>query len=521
MIYLNDDFESGETIFYEDEDNMEILKPVSCTGVIFNHDLEHEGEVITKGTKYILRTDIMFYRINYLEQDDDYTKSEEWIKSEGLYKKSVILQNEGKPKESTEAYLEAQTIMTKHKTYKSPINRNFAKCIIGNTQRLSILTNILNYLIIIPHELEDYNYSNDPYEEDHCKCEIKVSSELFKSHLETLLNYRLITRSWDQYITSNTIWRRLIENKWGMESINIEKFPNDRRLFEIYKLRTFLKIRTNPLLIIDFGFNHVRYMFNNKVRTYLKEENTFLNDYRHNTAGICNSTYYEHFGHRWGWDSGFEYWIGDSPIQRYTSNNSIDYSENSNVQKIWLGEVFNLKAATSLINELDYMVYYTQDIHALISLPYYIIAPSNNQSLLKADFIGINVKALIPREIIVFNNYEIDTGILIYFDGECGSLTLLDMGMLVERLCIRIYESEQNLKAIIKEQVKKIKDKKFYVNELIMLSEDKENALAILEMLKEFNFKVTQDNFYKLFECFNQTLSQRLFYEDIMSYFEI
>jgi hypothetical protein len=67
---------------------MEIPKPVSCTGVIFNHDVEHEGEVITNGTKYILRTDIMFYRINYLEQDDDYTKTEEWIKPETLYRKS-------------------------------------------------------------------------------------------------------------------------------------------------------------------------------------------------------------------------------------------------------------------------------------------------------------------------------------------------------------------------------------------------------------------------------------------------
>jgi hypothetical protein len=262
-------------------------------------------------------------------------------------------------------------------------------------------------------------------------------------------------------------------------------------------------------------------MYNNKVRTYLKEENTFLNDYRHNSAGICNSTLYENYGRKWEWDSGFRCWISDSPIQRFTSDYSIDYSENSNVHKIWLDKVFNLKAATSFINELHYMVYYMQDTQALISLPYYLKAHSNNQSLLKADFIGISVKALTPREIIVFNNYEIDTGILIYFDGECGSLTLLDKGLLVEKLCIRIYESDENLKAKIKEQVRKIKDEKFYVNELIMLSEDKENAFAILEMLKEFNFKVIHDSFYKLFECFNQTLSQWLFYEDIMSYFEI
>ena len=55
MIYLNDDFEGGETVFT----NVKI-KPRKGTALIFLHDLEHEGSQLLKGQKYVLRTDIMY-----------------------------------------------------------------------------------------------------------------------------------------------------------------------------------------------------------------------------------------------------------------------------------------------------------------------------------------------------------------------------------------------------------------------------------------------------------------------------
>ena len=58
MIYLNDDFEGGKTTFNEFE-----INPKKGTALIFLHDLKHEGQSITSGTKYVLRSDIM-YRIN-------------------------------------------------------------------------------------------------------------------------------------------------------------------------------------------------------------------------------------------------------------------------------------------------------------------------------------------------------------------------------------------------------------------------------------------------------------------------
>lgn len=55
MIYLNDNYEGGDTAFH----NLTI-RPRQGTALIFYHDLEHEGSSVRQGTKYVLRTDIMF-----------------------------------------------------------------------------------------------------------------------------------------------------------------------------------------------------------------------------------------------------------------------------------------------------------------------------------------------------------------------------------------------------------------------------------------------------------------------------
>ena len=55
MIYLNDDFDGGATAFKGIE-----VKPKTGDGLIFSQELYHAGLPITKGRKYILRTDIMY-----------------------------------------------------------------------------------------------------------------------------------------------------------------------------------------------------------------------------------------------------------------------------------------------------------------------------------------------------------------------------------------------------------------------------------------------------------------------------
>lgn len=57
MIYLNDDFTGGETMFLKRE---KIIAPKRGTALLFTHHQWHTGLKVKSGCKYILRTDVMF-----------------------------------------------------------------------------------------------------------------------------------------------------------------------------------------------------------------------------------------------------------------------------------------------------------------------------------------------------------------------------------------------------------------------------------------------------------------------------
>ena len=60
-IFLNDDFEGGETVFYEnDKKTISLLcKPKTGSGSFFYSQQWHEGAKLLSGYKYLLRTDLM------------------------------------------------------------------------------------------------------------------------------------------------------------------------------------------------------------------------------------------------------------------------------------------------------------------------------------------------------------------------------------------------------------------------------------------------------------------------------
>lgn len=59
MLYLNDDFAGGETLF-PDEDLL--ITPTRGAALIFPHSRWHGGQVVTRGRKVVLRTDVMLPR---------------------------------------------------------------------------------------------------------------------------------------------------------------------------------------------------------------------------------------------------------------------------------------------------------------------------------------------------------------------------------------------------------------------------------------------------------------------------
>ncbi|WP_299764554.1 2OG-Fe(II) oxygenase [uncultured Dokdonia sp.] len=62
LLYLNDDFDGGFTEFYTNKSDTtpsKIVAPKKGKLLVFDHAIWHKGSVVTKGNKYILRSDII------------------------------------------------------------------------------------------------------------------------------------------------------------------------------------------------------------------------------------------------------------------------------------------------------------------------------------------------------------------------------------------------------------------------------------------------------------------------------
>ena len=55
LVYLNEDFDGGATDFREFA-----VTPRTGDALLFIHDTWHEGQAVTRGTKYVLRSDVMY-----------------------------------------------------------------------------------------------------------------------------------------------------------------------------------------------------------------------------------------------------------------------------------------------------------------------------------------------------------------------------------------------------------------------------------------------------------------------------
>jgi Rps23 Pro-64 3,4-dihydroxylase Tpa1-like proline 4-hydroxylase len=114
MLYLNDDFEGGETVFYlESLKNIfnldELfttisLKPTIGMCLIFNQNILHEGLTVNTGLKYFIRTDILYIKtksyvdenltdaqrnaLEYYEQGVEFERNDKHEMAISMYKKA-------------------------------------------------------------------------------------------------------------------------------------------------------------------------------------------------------------------------------------------------------------------------------------------------------------------------------------------------------------------------------------------------------------------------------------------------
>lgn len=66
LVYLNDDYEGGATVFSEYKfhdgqrsDEIVTVAPKIGKALLFQHHLWHEGEEVIRGRKYVMRTDVL------------------------------------------------------------------------------------------------------------------------------------------------------------------------------------------------------------------------------------------------------------------------------------------------------------------------------------------------------------------------------------------------------------------------------------------------------------------------------
>ena len=66
LVYLNDDYEGGQTSFIfpravdgQRVEDVTTIHPKTGTALLFRHALLHEGTEVTRGQKYVLRTDVL------------------------------------------------------------------------------------------------------------------------------------------------------------------------------------------------------------------------------------------------------------------------------------------------------------------------------------------------------------------------------------------------------------------------------------------------------------------------------
>jgi 2OG-Fe(II) oxygenase superfamily len=77
MVYLNDGFVGGETAFKlgrlgktNGEETLRVF-PVAGTALLFRHDVLHTGAMVLQGTKYVMRSDVMFRHPSQMAKPKD------------------------------------------------------------------------------------------------------------------------------------------------------------------------------------------------------------------------------------------------------------------------------------------------------------------------------------------------------------------------------------------------------------------------------------------------------------------
>ncbi|BCS83736.1 hypothetical protein QLL95_gp0387 [Cotonvirus japonicus] len=121
LIYLNDDFDGGSTSFIKPKSPRKIGQIVSeelldgfdeiynvniqkGSAVIFNHDIIHYGKPVISGTKYIIRSDIIYHRTSKSPEFKTWKNNPYFLQAIEYYREANHQEMLGNIKLSSELY---------------------------------------------------------------------------------------------------------------------------------------------------------------------------------------------------------------------------------------------------------------------------------------------------------------------------------------------------------------------------------------------------------------------------------
>lgn len=251
VIYLNEDFEGGQTVFYETEPNQNVsdyeslslktmkeILPSIGKAVVFNHDTLHAAKEVLKGTKYILRTDILFQRISFTVVDTlHYLTNPLYHEAEEHYQKSIKLKKSGEAEESTREFLKGLEIQTRIVSIQ-------ARGEVKQKTNFKLPTDAWSLIF--------FNYT--PF----LSATPKVNESFYHSHIVSLLS---VCSSWFYQLTDGAIWKRLYDLYFGLgDAERLDRVNEVTDMwFHQFKDRMLCDRHVNAL-VADLGNMTVKYL---------------------------------------------------------------------------------------------------------------------------------------------------------------------------------------------------------------------------------------------------------------------
>ena len=194
IVYLNSDYDGGTTSFlHPTYGNKEaVITAKTGRALVFTHDALHQGDPVTCGTKYIMRTELMFTRVNtnhlvsftpFQSLSRGYQMKPTYIETVKLYKQAEIALESGDRQKFVTSYLRALELQRQEQASVCPTLKNL------HDQSLPLV------------------------------CYLHIFSFVRAAELT---RYLLVSKNWYDMARDGALWRALYLRRWPLTQAELK-----------------------------------------------------------------------------------------------------------------------------------------------------------------------------------------------------------------------------------------------------------------------------------------------------------